>query len=75
MQDQAQTLTQAVSVFKMNGGMASTPVQTLHKAVSKTITKLPSRGSAIKSAANQEGGSVKPRKVAAGGSDDTWEEF
>lgn len=75
MQDQAQTLTQAVSVFKMNGGVASTPVQRPHKAVSKTITKLPSRGSAIKSAANQEGGSVKPRKVAAGGSDDTWEEF
>ncbi len=75
MQDQAQTLTQAVRVFKINGSMISAPVQRSHKAASKTIAKLPSRGPATKSAANQETESVKPRKAAAGGSDDSWEEF
>ena len=78
MQDQAQTLTQAVSVFKLNGGMmASTPapVKKANRVVSKSIAKLPSRGPAAKSAANQEDEPVKPRKVAAGGSDDSWEEF
>jgi len=75
MQDQAQTLTQAVSVFKVNGGMASAPVQRTNQAASKAIAKLPSRGPARKSAANQEVEPAKPRKVAAGGGDDSWEEF
>ncbi len=78
MQDQSQNLTQAVSVFKLAGGMAQVTDQRSNRpAIS--VAKLPNPGPAKKPAATKETGSAeaasKPRKVSSGGGDDTWEEF
>jgi methyl-accepting chemotaxis protein I, serine sensor receptor len=75
MQDQAQALTQAVTVFRLTGGMAPSPVKRSNR--STAVAKLPNRGPAKKAAAtvdNVEPIEAKPRKVASGGGDD-WEEF
>ena len=75
MNDQAQALTQAVSVFKLSGsGYASTaPTKKSNRA---TVAKLPNRGPAAKKAAPAAPtAEPKPRKVAAGGGDEGWEEF
>ncbi|MER0172124.1 MAG: HAMP domain-containing protein [Nitrosomonas sp.] len=80
MQDQAHSLTQAVSTFKLSHG-SSSPAVTPVKRSNRTapVAKLPNRGSATrKIAANPNSGSTapesQPRKVAAGGGGD-WEEF
>ncbi|MEK7792331.1 MAG: methyl-accepting chemotaxis protein, partial [Pseudomonadota bacterium] len=80
MQEQAQELTQAISTFKLSGGNshAPTPVKRSNRPVA--VAKLPSRGPATKKAAassnaNAAPASEQPRKVAAGGGDDNWEEF
>ncbi|MDH5480555.1 MAG: methyl-accepting chemotaxis protein, partial [Nitrosomonas sp.] len=80
MQDQAQALSQAVSVFKLSGGMgmAAAPVQKASRP--PAVAKLPNRGPATKAAsaapAASEPAAAQPRKKAAsGGDDDTWEEF
>ena len=75
MNDQAQTLTQAISVFKLSGSSYSTsaPARKSHRA---PVTKLPNRGPATKKAATFDKESTvesQPRKAAAGGGD--WEEF
>ncbi len=72
MQDQAQGLSQAVTMFKLSGGMAPTLVKNSDRK--KVITKLPDRGVATKAAA-EDIESVKPRKAVSGSSDDSWEEF
>jgi methyl-accepting chemotaxis protein I, serine sensor receptor len=79
MQDQAQTLTQAITMFKLTGTssgmMAPAPVK--RNSRQTAVTKLPNRGAAKKAVttADIESVQAKPRKVAVGGSDDAWEEF
>jgi len=77
MSDQAQSLTQAVTVFKLSGGdVAPSSVQRTNR--SKAVAKLPKRGPVKKSAAStvvEPPPATKPRKVASGSGDDTWEEF
>lgn len=80
MQDQAQALTQAVTIFKLSssGHIAATPVKRSNRP--STVAKLPNRGPttkkiAVNSNANSTSVSVQPRKVAAGGGGDDWEEF
>ena len=80
MQEQAQTLTQAVSTFKLSGGGSHTPAPVKRTNRPATVAKLPNRGPATKKAAlnsNTESSSVpaQPRKVASGGGGDEWEEF
>ena len=81
MQDQAQALTQAVTVFKLSGGGShTTPTPVKRSNRPTTVAKLPNRGTATKRAAVNsvaDSGSVsaQPRKVAAGGGGDDWEEF
>ena len=80
MQDQARALSQAVTVFKLNGGGGHTPTPVKRSNRPATVAKLPNRGPATKKAAissNTESRSVsvQPRKVAAGGGGDDWEEF
>ena len=79
MNDQAQALTQAVSVFKLSGGgySASAPVKRSNRAA---VAKLPNRGTATKKAAAKSdrdfaAAPSQPRKVASGGGGDDWEEF
>ncbi|PTQ82370.1 methyl-accepting chemotaxis protein [Nitrosomonas ureae] len=77
MNDQAQALTQAVSVFKVSGGaghVQGMPIKRSNRTAS--IAKLPNRGTAKKAVvkSNDDSGSTQPRKVASGGGDD-WEEF
>ncbi|SEP81421.1 methyl-accepting chemotaxis protein [Nitrosomonas ureae] len=77
MNDQAQALTQAVSIFKVSGGagrVQGMPVKRSNRTAS--IAKLPNRGLAKKTVvkSNDDSGSTQPRKVASGGGDD-WEEF
>lgn len=76
MQDQAQSLTQAVVVFKLSKNDAASS-STKHTSRSKTVAKLPNRGPAKKAATSKvvEPPAAKPRKVASGGGEDTWEEF
>jgi methyl-accepting chemotaxis protein len=80
MQEQAHALSQAVAVFKLSGGMnmAETPVKRSNRPVS--VAKLPDRGPVSRKASLKKvSGGVpvesRPRKVAAGGSDESWEEF
>lgn len=69
MREQSHGLLEAVTVFKLTGGMAPTPVKRSNRKTSVTKLPAPSKASA------QPIAPVKGRKVAAGGSQDTWEEF
>ncbi|MGZ0020323.1 methyl-accepting chemotaxis protein [Nitrosomonas sp. wSCUT-2] len=78
MQEQAQSLTQAVSVFRLaSGSAASVPVTRSSRTGS--VAKLPNRGPATKRTAVAPkaitASEPAPRKVAAGGGGDDWEEF
>lgn len=78
MSDQAQALTQAISVFKLSGGAGytqGTPIKRSNRSAS--IAKLPNRGPAKKAVvkSGEDSISMQPRKVAAGGAGDDWEEF
>jgi methyl-accepting chemotaxis protein len=74
MQEQAHTLSQAVAVFKLAGGMAATPVKRSNRRAA--VTKLPDRGPATqKMASRPVSVESRPKKVAAGGGDESWEEF
>ncbi|MDP1786687.1 MAG: methyl-accepting chemotaxis protein, partial [Nitrosomonas sp.] len=79
MQEQAQTLTQAVSTFKLSGGSSHTPTPVKRSNRPATVAKLPNRGPATKKAAvssnSESTSSAQPRKVASGGGGDEWEEF
>jgi len=77
MQDQAQSLTQAVTVFKLSGGdMAPSSVKRTNRSTA-AVAKLPNRGPVNKAATSTvaEPPVSKPRKVASGSGDDSWEEF
>lgn len=72
MQEQSHGLIEAVTVFKLTGGMAPTPVKRSNRKTS--VTKLPSRNQIVTKPAELVV-PAKGRKVAAGGGKDTWEEF
>jgi len=79
MQEQAQALTQAVTVFKLSGGHAAAPIP-VKRSNRAAVAKLPNRGSATKKAAISANAdsteiSTQPRKVAAAGGGEDWEEF
>lgn len=79
MQDQAQTLTQAVTIFKLSGSSHSTATPIRRSNRFSTVSKLPNhepvtKKTAVNSIANSTSAPAQPRKVAAGGGDD-WEEF
>lgn len=80
MQEQAQALTHAVSVFRLSGGSSNVTATLVKRSNrSATVTKLPNRGSATKKVvvtANQDSSSApaQSRKIAASGGED-WEEF
>ncbi len=81
MQDQAQALTQAVTIFKLAGNdyAAATPVKRSNRQ-SASVAKLPNRGPATRkmnahSNASSLPVAAQPRKVVAGGGGDEWEEF
>ncbi len=82
MQEQAQSLMRAVSMFKLSSDHSSSPTP-VKRSNRSAVAKLPNRGlaarkvAAIKSSVNSapESASVQPRKVAAGGAGDDWEEF
>ncbi|MDC8445327.1 MAG: methyl-accepting chemotaxis protein [Nitrosomonas sp.] len=79
MQEQAHALSQAVAVFKLSGGMMTeTPVKRSNRPAA--VAKLPDRGLATRRASQKNAARVvpvesRPKKVAAGGSDESWEEF
>jgi methyl-accepting chemotaxis protein len=78
MQEQAHALSQAVAVFKLSGGMAETPVKRSNRPAA--VAKLPNRGPATRKASQKNASRVvpvesRPKKVAAGGGDESWEEF
>ncbi len=79
MQEQARALTHAVTIFKLSesGYSTATPVRRSNRPSS--VSTLPNRGSVTKknaiSSASSSGSGVQPRKVAAGGGADDWEEF
>jgi methyl-accepting chemotaxis protein len=78
MQDQAQALTQAVTIFKLSGSGNHTAAAPVRRSNRPTVTKLPNRGSATKRVAansSADSASAQPRKVAAGGGGNDWEEF
>ncbi len=78
MQEQAHALSQAVAVFKLSGGMAETPVKRSNRPAA--VAKLPNRGPSTRKASQKIASRVvpvesRPKKVAAGGGDESWEEF
>lgn len=76
MKEQAQVLTKAVSAFKLSSDSSRTPTP-VKRSNRSMVAKLPNRGSATKKATATPASSVpaQPRKVAAGGGGDDWEEF
>jgi len=76
MSEQAQELIRAVGAFTLAGGNHSTmPVTRRNRS---TVAKLPDRGPATKQAGAKSKNNVvpvQPRKVAAGGSSEDWDEF
>jgi len=80
MQEQAQALAQAINTFKLSGAHSGTPAVIKRSNRPATVAKLPNRGPArkklaVKSVANTEAEPAQPRKVAAGGGGEDWEEF
>lgn len=78
MSDQAQALTQAVSVFKISGGAGYTqgmPIKRNNRSAS--VAKLPNRAPTKRAAVKSDENSalVQSRKVASGGGGDDWEQF
>lgn len=73
MKEQAQVLTKVVSAFKLSSDSSHTPTP-VKRSNRSTVAKLPNRGSATKKATTSSV-PAQPRKVAAGGGGDEWEEF
>ncbi|WP_297324161.1 methyl-accepting chemotaxis protein [Nitrosomonas sp.] len=73
MKEQAQVLTKVVSAFKLSSDSSHTPTP-VKRSNRSTVAKLPNRGSATKKA-TASSVPAQPRKVAAGGGGDEWEEF
>ena len=80
MQEQAHALTQAINTFKLSEGYSGTPAVTKRSNRAASVAKLPNRGPArkkpaVKAVTNTEAVTAQPRKVAAGGGGEDWEEF
>ena len=80
MQEQAHALAQAINTFKLSEAHSGTPAVIKRNNRPATVAKLPNRGparkkAAVKSVANTGTEPVQPRKVAAGGGGEDWEEF
>ena len=80
MQEQAHALTQAINAFKLSEARSASSSVVKRSNRPTAVAKLPNRGpatkkAAVKSAANTEAAPAQPRKVAAGGGGDEWEEF
>jgi len=80
MQEQARALTHAVTIFKLTGHGYSTATPVKRSNRPSSVSKLPNRGPAtnknvISSTASSAPVATQPRKVAAGGGADEWEEF
>ncbi len=78
MSDQAQALTQAVSVFKISGGAGYTqgmPIKRNNRSasVAKLSNRVPAKKATVKS--DEDSASAQSRKVASGGGGDDWEQF
>ncbi|HBV20623.1 MAG TPA: methyl-accepting chemotaxis protein, partial [Nitrosomonas sp.] len=79
MQEQAQNLAQAISLFKLSGGVVSAPVRRNNRQA--TVTKLPNRGTSSHVVTSKDkdtqliSASSKPRRAVSGGGEDSWEEF
>lgn len=79
MQEQAQALIHAISIFRLSGSY-SAPATVKRSNRATAVTKLPNRGPSTRRAAVKPEPDVRTlpersRKVAAGGGDDNWEEF
>ncbi|OQW39369.1 MAG: chemotaxis protein [Proteobacteria bacterium SG_bin4] len=83
MKEQAQTLIQAVSTFKLSRDTAHQIAMPIKRSNRPALAKLPNRGSATKNkllpASNQNNPDSsmthEPKKVATAGGGDSWEEF
>lgn len=80
MQEQAQALTQAINTFKLSGTHSEPTMAVKRNRRPAAVAKLPNRGPATRHAAQAaemktETASTQPRKMAAGGGGDDWEEF
>ncbi len=81
MQDQAQALTQAVTIFKLSSSNHATATPVRRSNRPSSVAKLPNRSSpatkkfAVNSTTNSASVPAQPRKVAAGGGGEDWEEF
>ncbi|MBX9916829.1 MAG: MCP four helix bundle domain-containing protein [Nitrosomonas sp.] len=80
MQEQAHALTHAINAFKLSEGYSGTPAVIKRSNRSASVAKLPNRGPArkkpaVKAVTNTEAATAQPRKVAAGGGGEDWEEF
>ncbi|MXS83656.1 methyl-accepting chemotaxis protein, partial [Nitrosomonas oligotropha] len=80
MQEQAHALAQAINTFKLSQAHSGTPAVIKRSNRPATVAKLPNRGPArkkpaVRSLANTEAEPAQPRKVAAGGGGEDWEEF
>mgnify|MGYP006363258139 FL=1 len=80
MQEQAQALTHAINTFKLSDTHSEPRMAANRNRRPAAVTKLPNRGPATRKAMQAseikaDTASIQPRKVAAGGSGDEWEEF
>ncbi len=80
MKEQAHVLSQAVTIFKLTHGNHQTAPMMAKRTNRPSVNKLPNRGPATKKASARMNSEVEtmpsqPRKVAAGGSNNDWEEF
>jgi len=80
MQEQAHALTQAINTFKLSEAYSRSPAVIKRSNRPAAVAKLPNRGparkkTAVKPVANTEAVPAQPRKVAAGGGGEDWEEF
>ena len=81
MIEQAHVLSQAVTIFKLAHGSHQSAPMMVKRTNRPNVNKLPNRGPATKKSsvrASSEGAETmpsQPRKVAAGGSNNDWEEF
>ena len=81
MKEQAHVLSQAVTIFKLAHGSHQAAPMMAKRTNRPNVNKLPNRGPATKKASAARMSSEvetmppQPRKVAAGGSNNDWEEF
>ncbi len=76
LQEQAGNLTETVSVFRVSGmGHGSGLARTPKKKASSTVIAMPQRAKAPAAAPAVRAVAAAPKKVAAGGGADEWEEF